>query len=198
MRGVLIGERWPKSGVDVVITVLEGEEDLQRDESAVQQPESEPYESREWGMMSILSGCITVASAAIVDAGIDCVDIVTGGVAAITSGQPTISKQKEKSRALPGQLKAGNDVFMDPCPAEHDDIAATCAVGYLQSRDEVTEVWVKGNSVDGDDCDTDDSFGLEVLMDGAVEAARAARTVVVQAIERSTETKIRSCSLNQI
>ena len=27
IRGVIIGDRWPKSGVEVIITILEGEED---------------------------------------------------------------------------------------------------------------------------------------------------------------------------
>ena len=76
MRGVLIGERWPKSGVDVIITVLESEEDCQED-GLIAQASGEPGPSSGWVMMSVLSGCITVASAALADAGIDCVDIVT-------------------------------------------------------------------------------------------------------------------------
>ena len=62
--------------MDVIITILEGEEDrwVGDDESKA---------SGQWGMMNVLSGCITVAAAAIADAGIDCVDTVSGGVAAL-------------------------------------------------------------------------------------------------------------------
>ncbi len=95
LRGVLIGERWPKSGVDVVITVLESEDDNAWNNGQL----SESGRRDCWGMMSILSGCITVASAAIVDAGIDCIDVVTGGVAAIVR-EPTAPLQ----------------TFLDPCP----------------------------------------------------------------------------------
>ena len=76
-------------------------------------------------MMSVLSGCITVASAAIADAGIDCVDIVSGGVAAVIRGQG-----KNGSTAL----------VLDPVPSEHQEILAAAIVAYLPARDEITVV----------------------------------------------------------
>lgn len=153
LRGVLIAERWPKSGIDVVVTVLEGEEDG-------------PGQAEGWGAMSILAGCITVASAAIDDAGIDSVDLVTGGVAAVVSGQ----------------------LVLDPCPSDHDKIDAACVVGYLQSRDEITEIWSR---------DTVGASALvfEPLIDNAVEAAKAARLVLLESIKESTEEAIRSGEL---
>lgn len=126
-------------------------------------------------MMSILSGCITVASAAIVDAGIDCIDLVTGGVAAIVR-QPTAPSQ----------------VLIDPCPSDHDEIFATCVIGYLQTRDEITELWTKGNVMVLPDCNKANTIGFEPLLDGAVEAAVAARLVLTEAIEESTEFKAQS------
>jgi exosome complex component MTR3 len=69
-----------------------------------------------------------VAAAAIADAGIDCVDTVSGGVAAIVQGQD-------------------NDepvMVLDPVPSEHDDILAACCVAYLPGRDEITNMWLKG------------------------------------------------------
>jgi exosome complex component MTR3 len=126
-------------------------------------------------MMSILSGCVTVASAAITDAGIDCVDLVTGGVAAIVR-QP----------AAPAQF------VLDPCPSDHEEIIAACVVGYLQSRDEITETWAKGDIMATSDGNGTTSMGFEMLVDQAVEAAMAARRVLVEAVKEGTEAKIQS------
>ena len=172
LRGVLIGERWPKSGVEVVVTVLEGEEDCPWDALAAG---NQNGRTGGWGMMSILSGCITVASAAITDAGIDCVDVIIGGVAAIVR-QP----------AAPPQL------VLDPCPSDHEEIIAACVIGYLQSRDEVTETWAKGNITASSDGKGTTPMGFDALVDQAVEAAVAARRVLVEAIREGTEAKIHS------
>lgn len=155
LRGVIIGERYPKSGCEVVISVLEGEEDswwgdrLQGNEKG-----------GGWGMMSVLAGCITVASAALVDAGIDCVDMISGGTAAL----------------VPEEAGKGLQVVLDPSPSEHD-VQAACVVGYLQSRDEITEMWMRG--------DPDES--VQVLTDQAVKAAILARTVLTEALKESIE-----------
>ncbi|TVY40484.1 Exosome complex component, partial [Lachnellula occidentalis] len=155
LRGVIIGDRWPKSGVEVIITILEGEEDRWwGDEGA----------GGEWGMMSVLSGCITVASAAIADAGIDCVDVVAGGVAAV------IQRSEKPSLVL------------DPVPSEHEDIVAACIVGYLPQRDEITDLWVKGDIGDGG--------GYEELADNAVQAALGAHRVLVAALKETADVKM--------
>ena len=125
--------------------------------------------------MSILSGCITVASAAIIDAGIDCIDIVTGGVAALVR-QPDFPPQ----------------VFLDPCPSDHEEIFAACVVGYLQDRDEITEMWTKGNMMKSKDSEGGSIIGFENLLDHAVEAAVAARLVLIKAIEESTAVKVQT------
>ena len=96
MRGVIIGERWPKSGVEVVVTILEGDEDGWWGDAHAA--------GSGWGLLNVLAGCITVASAAITDAGIDCVDMVCGGVAAIVRN-PDSNDEKDLLRIL------------DPCPA---------------------------------------------------------------------------------
>lgn len=154
LRGVIIGDRWPKSGCEVVITVLEGEEDGWWGET------QEGGKVGGWGMMNVLAGCITVASAAIADAGIDCVDLVSGGVAALT-------KQDDASGVI------------DPCPSEHD-IKAACVVGYLHSRDEITEMWMKGDA----------GSHPEALIDDAVKAAVLTRSVLAEAVKEATEMKI--------
>ncbi|CAI6276410.1 unnamed protein product [Periconia digitata] len=150
LRGVIIGERWPKSGVEVVVTVLEGDEDAWWGQDG-------GGNGSGWGLLNVLAGCITVAGAAIADAGIDCVDMVSGGVAAFVRGP----------------ADGGEVLALDPCPAEHQEIVAACAVGYLHSRDEVTEVWLKGDA------------GLEAadsLIEGATQAAQGSFGVMKEVL----------------
>ncbi len=114
-----------------MITVLEGDEDGWWGDAG-----GESGSGRNgggWGLLNVLAGCITVASAAIVDAGIDVVDMVSGGVAAIIRNPSATNKKGTLVRVL------------DPCPAEHQYIVAACTVGYLTNRDEITELWMKGD-----------------------------------------------------
>lgn len=157
LRGVIIAERFPKSGCEVVITVLEGEEDAWWGD----------WQGAErnggWGLMSVLAGCITVASAALVDAGIDCVDLVSGGVAALVK-----------------MHGAAEQTVLDPSPSEHD-VKAACVVAYLQSRDEVTQMWLKGDA----------GTEAEALVDQAIKAASMTRSVLVEAVKEATDLKMR-------
>ncbi|KAF6786380.1 3' exoribonuclease [Colletotrichum sojae] len=121
LRGVIIADRWPKSGADVIVTVIEG--DQEREASFIQGNE-------EWDMMNVLSGCITVAAAALADAGIDCVDMVTGGVAALVRTE--------------GEDSSKPSLVLDPVSLEHNTILAACCVAYLPGRAEITNLWVKG------------------------------------------------------
>lgn len=175
LRGVIIGDRWPKSGVEIVVIVLEGDDDA-RLSTKVDVGEEARESSGASGMMSVLAGCITVASAAMVDAGLDCIDLVTGGVAAIVR-QPSV----------PGSNGWQLNLVLDPTSSDHRDILAACVVGYIQSRDEITELWLKGSipsmprhliGVEG---------GVTLMIDGAVQAATAARTVLVEAVKESVE-----------
>ncbi|KAJ0298597.1 hypothetical protein COL516b_009681 [Colletotrichum fioriniae] len=124
LRGVIIADRWPKSGVDVIVTIIEGDQEREASHS---------QGNEEWDMMNVLSGCITVAAAALADAGIDCVDMVTGGVAALVSSN---EQDTTDADAL--------SVVLDPVSLEHDKILAACCVAYLPSRAEITNLWVKG------------------------------------------------------
>lgn len=160
LRGVVIGERWPKSAADVVITVLEGEEDGWYGVGKEAEGSGKAGGGG-WGSMSVLAGCVTAASAALVDAGIDCVDLVSGGVAALVAGGD------------------GQDVVVvDPMPAEHE-IKAACLVAYLQSRDEITEMWMKGEA----------GAELEDLVEQAVKAATLSRSVLVDAVKEAASAK---------
>ncbi|KAI1006040.1 Exosome complex component [Podosphaera aphanis] len=168
LRGVIIGDRWPKSGMEVVITILEGEEDQWWGEDH----EGGTVAGNDWGMMSVLSGCITVASAAIADAGIDCVDIVSGGIAAIV--------EDEKNSPI---------LVLDPVPSEHQNILSTCVVSYAPSREEITELWLKGN------------FGLETssslsatsyddLIDNAIQAAMGSHRVLAASLKETADLRM--------
>lgn len=172
LRGVIIGDRWPKSGVEVVITILEGEEDYWWGNC-----KQNSGTSGQWGFMSVLSGCITVASAAIADAGIDCVDIVSGGVAAIVSGAETLAGCK-------------TELVLDPVPSEHLEVIAACVVGYLPSRDEITDIWVRGNLTQASTQGLDGA-AYDILADGAVQAALGTHKVLFAALKETAEMRAR-------
>ncbi|PSN62158.1 exoribonuclease family protein [Corynespora cassiicola Philippines] len=163
LRGVIIGERWPKSGVEVVLTIVEGDEDAWWGDV------EEGGKAGGWGLLNVLAGCITVTSAAIVDAGIDCVDMVAGGVAAIVRNPD--SKNEEDTVKI-----------LDPCPAEHQDIVAACAVGYLASRDEITEMWLKG----------DVGADPDALIEGATHASVGSLGVLKEVLLEAVETKFKN------
>jgi len=176
LRGVVVGERWPKSGVDVCVTVLEGEDDVGVLGGG---GGTGGGGGGGYGGMAVLAGAITAASAALVDAGIDCVDLVAGGVAAVVpieSVESNTTTTTTTTQARPQQTQ----IVLDPCPAEHESILSACVVGYLANRDEITEVWVKGAT--GAEADTHGE-----LIDRAVEAAGASRTVLAAALVEATE-----------
>ena len=173
LRGVVIAERWPKSGVEVVVTVLEAEEDghgaFQADAGASESGEEG------WAVMPLLAGCITVASTALVDSGIACVDIVSGGVAALVQTYPRTDLQGSRNAA-------NHEVVLDPCPFEHRNIIAMCVVGYLGSRDEVTEYWIRGALATPGNSTSNGANDLERLVQGAIQMAAAAQAVILTAL----------------
>lgn len=156
LRGSIIAERWPKSGVEVIVTIIEGDE--ARDSV-------EGVDNSQWDMMNILAGCITVASAAIADAGIDTVDTVSGGVAALVRS----ANSQEPN------------IVLDPVPSEHAEILAMCCVAYMPTRDEITNLWVKGQVPPGDS-------GIHLrLMSRAVQAAKGTRSVLTSSLMESVK-----------
>ncbi|KAI9842633.1 MAG: 3'-5'-exoribonuclease [Sclerophora amabilis] len=193
LRGVIIGDRWPKSGVEIIVTVLEGEEDRWWGDVGRRRP-AELNGIGGCGMMSILAGCITVASAAIVDAGIDCVDLIAGGVAAAipTRGQKE-GERPSKSNSRMDQIE-NQLIIIDPAPSEHESITAACLVGYLPSRDEITELWVKENvSLPGIAPHTKATVPralVDELIDRAVGAAIGTGVVLGDAVKEGAERKI--------
>lgn len=191
LRGIIIGERWPKSGVELVVTVLEDEEDSPLSEKTTQADGSKNLNGS-WGVMSILSGCITVASAALVDAGIDCIDLVCGGMAAVVQQHPsTPSRGRLTSSAMNDASSTNSLIVLNPHPSEHQDLIAGCVVGYLPSRDEVTELWAKGDGLGSIDSPILGQTGLEFLINQAIEAAKTVRLVLTESINASTELRLR-------
>jgi exosome complex component MTR3 len=185
IRGVIIGDRWPKSGVEVIITILEGEEDRWLGDECGGIRNISPNGAGPWGMMSVLSGCITVASAAIADAGIDCVDMISGGVAALVRDRQDAVEDTKHSGESPVTL------VLDPLPSEHYEILAACVVGYLPSRDEITDLWVRGDIGVAMSKDVPkESSAYEYLADSAVQAALGAHHVLTAAAKESAETSL--------
>lgn len=157
LKGVIIPDRWPKSALDVAITVLEAEEEKA---GAVNENDSKSLSTL--AMMNVLASCITVASAALVNAKIDCLDLMTGGVTASVEGVK----------------------LLDPAPAEHETVEAATVVGYLPSRDEVTELWTVTDGVDANEIDS--------VLDGAIDAAKTVqkllKDVMIEATIREAST----------
>jgi len=147
LKGAIIPDRWPKSAIDVSITVLEGEDD----------PETSDRGTGV-GFFNMLAGCINVAVAALVDARVDCLDLLAAGVCAVVPGSG--------SKPL---------MILDPAAAEHQLVLSSCLVGYLPSRDEVVEIWFNGTGLKQGG---DGGLGFDELTDGAAAAARGAQTVL--------------------
>ncbi|KAL4958036.1 3' exoribonuclease family, domain 1-domain-containing protein [Aspergillus filifer] len=166
LRGVIVAERWPKSGLDITITILEAEDDRFWADA----PDSH---DAAWGVMNVLAGCITAASAAIADARIDALDLVAGGVAAVV-----IDEDGEGKSSTPR-------LMLDTDPAEHKSILSACVVAYMPGRDEITELWLKGDNSKAVSGAADGSLAHEALIDGAVDAARGAHSVLAEAVKES-------------
>ncbi|KAK4126042.1 hypothetical protein N657DRAFT_654513 [Parathielavia appendiculata] len=152
LRGAIIADRWPKSGVDIIISIIEGDQD--RETSKLQGDEV-------WDMMNALSGCITVAAAALADAGIDCVDTVAGGVAALV--------QDAGDGSTPS-------IVVDPIPSEHEQILAACCVAYLPTRDEVTNLWFRG------DLPASDLELYTSIVEHGIQASKNANRVLIDCL----------------
>ncbi|KAL3445556.1 3' exoribonuclease family, domain 1-domain-containing protein [Aspergillus insuetus] len=168
LRGAIVAERWPKSGLDITITVLEAEDDRWWADA----PGSH---DAAWGMMNVLAGCITAASAAIADARIDCLDLVAGGVAAVVADE-----------TAEGGVSAPR-LMLDTDPADHRSILSACVVAYMPARDEITELWLKGDISKASVGTDDKNLTHEALIDGAVDAARGAHSVLAEAVRESAE-----------
>ena len=181
LKAVVIGDRWPKSGVDVTVTVLEAGEDDSKTASSLGAEQAGSGVFGGWETMTILAGCITVASAAVVDAGIDCVDLVSGGVAGLVVD---VNASDARTSEDTGQ----KSVVLDPCPSEHYRIIAGCVVGYIASRDELVELWMRGDAVEH----------TQSLIDQAVNAANGSRSVLSEVMKETVKSRVANDTLDPI
>ena len=157
LKGVIIADRWPKSTIDISVTILEGEEDQWWGDAM-----NTEFTLEGCGLINILSACITVTSAALADAGIDCLDLITGGSASISER---------------------GEMWLDVSPSDHANLASTCTLAYMSSRDEITEIWLKGDVSP----DPNMPSNIDNLIEGAVMAARAAYSILQGAVKESAE-----------
>jgi exosome complex component MTR3 len=160
LSGVIILDRYPKSALDITVLVLEGEEDCLWNEEQGQERGISGV-----GLMNVLAGSINVAVAALVDAKIDCLDLLSSGVAARAADSTTD--------------------LLDPCPSEHESLACACVVGYLPARDEVVEIWSKIVSEPGTEQLS------EAMVDAAIKAARGSHKVQAEVIKEYLEHQAR-------
>jgi exosome complex component MTR3 len=171
LKGAIIPDRWPKSAIDVAVTVLEGEEDEQGPADRISGV----------GLFNVLAGCINVAMAALADARVDCLDLLVAGVGALV---------------VPNGQRADSIRVLDPAPAEHGEIVSSCVVGYLPSRDEVVEVWSLGSALPEGAGHGGGAGGggqgFEQLVDGAIAASLGAQSVLKEVL---LESMVRNDSL---
>ena len=123
--------------------------------------------------MSLLSGCINVASTALVDAGIDYVGIISGGAVALARDRSSDSVVVRP--------------YLDPSPQEYPDIVASCVVAYISSREELTETWIKGGLLPSFDAARDSSKDVEILIQSSCQAAIATSELIVGAFQGSSD-----------
>ena len=147
LRASVIGTRWPKSGAEVVVTVLEGAEERTGCGGSGDAGDGSGAELGEgtFARMAVLAGCVSVAGTALAGAGIDGVDLVSGGVAALVRrSSGTRRDDGGPTRSIPHDDKY--DILLDPDFAEHSPahLVAACGVAYLHSRDEVAGLWMVG------------------------------------------------------
>lgn len=157
LAGVIIPDRLPKSAVEVVITVLEAEDD-----NVDVFGDAGSSEIQGIGHLNIVSGCITAASAALLEARIDCLDLLVGGVAATTFNS-----------------KGAAVRTLDPTPFNNDKLSAVCVVAYMPTRDEVTLVWTKGDTPIHH---TERVRTFDSIIDGAINAAKGYYVVLRQVV----------------
>ena len=118
LKGVVLPDRWPKSAIDVAVTILEGEDEQEKGDRITG-----------IGIFNLLVAAINVSMAALADARIDCLDLLAAGVGAVIPG-PDSKPVK----------------ILDPAAEEHENVISSCIVGYLPSRDEIVEMWSNGSA----------------------------------------------------
>ncbi|KAF3918008.1 hypothetical protein ABW21_db0202750 [Orbilia brochopaga] len=175
--GAIRRELYPKSRIEVVVTVLDSEDEGD-DVNTVCIEDGKTVEPQFWdvgraerALGVVLAGCITAASAALADAGIEMFDLVSGGVASLF-----VDEKDSKGKGKAGIVS--KRYVRDPAvaPPDGDAPLATCVLGYMAARDEISELWISGKlSTNRGTAEMDE------LVDEAVAAARSSRGVLNEA-----------------
>jgi exosome complex component MTR3 len=116
LQSSLINTPCPKSQLDIIVTIIESEE----------ANHTLPDIQRVWKEMHILSASITVASAALVDAGIGTLDVVTGGVAALVQSPSSLEPR----------------IVLDPISCLDTQILTVCSVACLPNLGQIVSTWM--------------------------------------------------------
>jgi exosome complex component MTR3 len=162
---------YPKSGIDVFVTVLDCEGGLEGSDDA----------SVEIGLLNVLAGAITCCSTAIADAGIECFDLVSGGTAALVK-VPEL--EGDSMRDMKDVESDTSVLVVDPSPTDGYTILSAAVVGYMAARDELTLVWSKGLiSTSASYANEERKDDLDRLIDGAISTAVAVRLVQNAAVK---------------
>lgn len=123
------------------------------------------------GETSTLAAAITCASAAIADASIECIDLVTGSAAVIN-----------RERRL----------VMDPTDDDEIGKMFSVVVGYMAVKDELTELWSYGLGLD-----SKDESRIDYIIHRCISMASDYRFVLNNAIMQKLEEQLRLNELMQ-
>ncbi|KAF3189378.1 3'-5'-exoribonuclease [Orbilia oligospora] len=183
--GAIRRELYPKSRIEVVVTILDSEDEGDDVNTVYIEEGKTTVETKFWdagrserALGVVLAGCITAASAALADAGIEMFDLVSGGVATSFVDEVN-SKGKDKGDAVSNKLYVRDPAIALP---EGKTPLATCVLGYMAARDEISELWISGKV--GTKNGTTE---MDELVDEAIAAARSARGVLNEAAKERVQ-----------
>ncbi|KAJ6262025.1 hypothetical protein Dda_2827 [Drechslerella dactyloides] len=182
--GAIRRDLYPKSRIEVVVTILDSEDEGDDVNTVCIDEDGRAVEPRFWdvgraerALGVVLAGCITAASAALADAGIEMFDLVSGGVASVFADE---DDAKGKGKAGVAQKRYIRDPAV--APPDGNTPLATCVLGYMAARDEISELWISGKlSTKGGTADMDE------LVDEAIAAAKSSRGVLNEAAKERVQ-----------
>ncbi|KAK6533345.1 3'-5'-exoribonuclease [Orbilia ellipsospora] len=183
--GAIRRELYPKSRIEVVVTILDSEDEgdevntvYMEEGKAAFEPTFRDAGRAERALGVVLAGCITAASAALADAGIEMYDLVSGGVSTVLVDQFD-GKGKGKEGDSEKRLYVRDPAI---APPEGKKPLATCVLGYMAARDEISELWILGKlgTKNG-------TAEMEELVDEAIAAARSSRGVLNEAAKERVQ-----------